>query len=76
MILLEGTIGRDVSQKQAIERVAPAPPDAIVAAHVMCMSGEEKGSTLFWRARTQREASRSRISSDPDDGDAQRHIWQ
>ena len=55
MILLEGTIGRDVSQKQAIERVpSPAPPDAIVAAHAMCMGGEEKGSTLFWRARTQR----------------------
>ena len=32
----------------------PAPPDAIVAAHAMCMGGEEKGSTLFWRAHTQR----------------------
>ncbi len=30
------------------------------------MSGEEKGSTSVWRARTHTEAPRSRISSDPD----------
>lgn len=61
----EGAIVRDVSQKQAIgwdeqhdyALAHPLAPNAMLAAHVMCMSGEEKGSTSFG-AHTQKHRDR------------------